>query len=122
MKDGLLKSAGRFTEATIYCVAPPPTGRPLIPTMSRLLRVGRADSKHHLAFDRRSCGRTSYLQTRLWHVQSLEGCCLWNSVRGVEKSRTDSRKLTELSHDEDNRKVSINCYAFWMGGAAEGFV
>jgi hypothetical protein len=24
MKDGLLKSAGRFTEATIYCVAPPP--------------------------------------------------------------------------------------------------
>jgi hypothetical protein len=31
MKDGLLKSAGRFTEATIYCVAPPPNRSPARP-------------------------------------------------------------------------------------------
>src|ERR1700746_130423 len=31
MKDGLLKSAGRFTEATIYCVAPPPNRTPACP-------------------------------------------------------------------------------------------
>jgi hypothetical protein len=37
MKDGfLLTSAGRFTEATIYCVAPPPNQSPAPPDNVKL--------------------------------------------------------------------------------------
>jgi hypothetical protein len=111
MKNGSsLTSAGRFTEATIYCVAPPPNRSPARPdnvkvvaswqsgleTLSGLrqwkLRLRLASPDVRLA------------RPKLGRLLPLE------SVRGLEKSRIDSRKLTKLSHDK--RLGEINCFIF----------
>jgi len=98
MKDGsLLTSAGRFTEATIYCVAPPPNQSPAPPDNVKLLASWQS-------------GLETPSGLRQWKLRlQLMSPEMPLTVRSYtpaipyavwKNQGTDSRKLTKLTHDK----------------------
>jgi hypothetical protein len=100
MKDGLLKSAGRFTEATIYCVAPPPNRSPARPDNVKVAASWQS------GLETPSGLRQAKLRLQLVSPDAplarpkRGGLLPLEFLTWRRKIKDRLRKLTELSHDK----------------------